>query len=125
MQKKIYYHDTDAGGVVYYANYLKFLEEARTEFFAQRNISIKEFIEKGILFVVSRQEIDYKFPAFYADTLSIDTRVSKVGAATIEFDYKIKNQRDRIVVEARTILACVGNNFKPKAIPDELRKWIS
>jgi len=85
MKKNIFYHDTDCGSVVYYANYLKYFEEARTEFFAQKGLSIKDLSERGVLFVVARQEIDYKFPAFYADTLEIKTRISEVGAAKIVF----------------------------------------
>jgi acyl-CoA thioester hydrolase len=60
MKFKIYYHHTDCGGVVYYANYLEFLEEARTEFFVARGILIPELIRQGRFFVVARQEIDYK-----------------------------------------------------------------
>ena len=60
MKIKIYYHHTDCGGVVYYAKYLEFLEEARTEFFDHRGILVKELIKQGVLFVDARQEIDYK-----------------------------------------------------------------
>ena len=125
MQLKIYYHDTDSGGVVYYANYLKFLEEARTEFFADRKISVKDLTEAGTLFVVARQEIDYKLPAFYGDLLQIDTRLSNMSGVRLEFEYDIKNQHNKIVSQAKTILVCVDKNFKPKAIPEEIRKKIA
>ncbi len=125
MQVKIYYHHTDCGGVVYYANYLKCLEEARTEFLAERGISVKELVQKGTLFVVARQEIDYKFPAFYGDILDIETRISEVGRVHAGFDYEIRNQNNQIVSKAKTILVFVDKNLKPKIIPEEIRKLIS
>jgi len=121
MTVRIYYHHTDCGGVVYYANYLKFLEEARTEYFEQRGIMVKDLSQKGILFVVARQEIDYKFPAVYGDTLTIDAKIANVGAAKIEFINEIKNQDNKIIALAKTIMVCVGKDLKPKQIPDEIR----
>jgi len=125
MKIKIYYHHTDCGQVVYYAKYLEFLEEARTEFFEDKGISIKELIRQGILFVVARQEIDYKAPAFYADTLSIDTRVTGVGRVKLDFAYEIKNQNNQIVSIARTVMVCVNDSFKPQVIPEEIRNKIA
>jgi acyl-CoA thioester hydrolase len=122
MKIKIYYHHTDCGGVVYYAKYLEFLEEARTEFFNEKGISIKKLTQQGILFVVARQEIDYKAPAFYGDVLSIDTRVINTSRVKLEFAYEIKNQDNQIISTAKTVLVCVDGNFKPQAIPQELRK---
>ena len=124
MKKKIYYHDTDCGGVVYYANYLKFLEEARTEFFAAKGLSIKELADSGTFFVVARQEIDYKFPARYGNILEIDTWISLNSSVRLEFDAQIKNEIGQLIVKAKTILVCVGKDFKPKAIPDEIKKVV-
>lgn len=121
MKQRIYYHHTDCGGVVYYANYLKFLEEARTEFLAQRGVSVKELVDTGTLFVVARQEIDYKLPAFYGDILGIDTRITNTSGVKIEFAYDIKNQNQQIVSCAKTILVCVDKNLKPKSIPEDIR----
>jgi len=121
MKIKIYYHHTDCGQVVYYAKYLEFLEDARTEFFEDKGVSIKELVRQGILFVVARQEIDYKAPAFYADVLSIDTRVTEVGRAKIDFAYEIRNQNNQVISTARTVMVCVNGNFRPQAIPEEIR----
>lgn len=121
MKKLIYYHHTDCGGVVYYANYLKFLEEARTEYFALKNASIKQLADSGTMFVVARQEIDYKFPAKYADELDIQTQVGVITGVRIEFLHKIYNQDKQIIVKAKTILVCVDKNLKPQAIPEDLR----
>lgn len=121
MKIKIYYHHTDCGGVVYYANYLNFLEEARTEFFSQRGFSIKELSDNGTMFVVSRQEVDYKSPAVYGDELEIITTVEELTPVRIIFQNEIRNQKGALVTKARTVLVCVDKNLKPKAIPGEIR----
>lgn len=121
---KIYYHHTDCGGVVYYANYLHFLEDARTEFLAQRGINIKELIQKGAFFVVSHQEVDYKAPAEYGDTLEITTQVKEVTGVRINLEHKVKKDDLTLVAEARTTLAFVGRDFRPKPIPQEMREKI-
>lgn len=125
MQVKIYYHDTDCGGVVYYANYLKYLEEARTEFLAERGISVRDLAAGGTLFVVSRQEIDYKYPAVYGDTLTIDTHIGETSAVRIYYEHEIKNQRNQLIAKARTLLVCVDKDLKPKVIPEEIKEKIA
>ncbi|MDD5116626.1 MAG: thioesterase family protein [Candidatus Omnitrophica bacterium] len=122
MKTHIYYHHTDCGGVVYYANYLDFIEEARTEFFASKGFSIKLLADSGVMFVVSRQEVDYKFPAVYGDDLDIQTRIGELGGVRIEFLHEIHNQKGQLIVKARTILVCVDRHLKPQAIPEELRQ---
>lgn len=122
MQKRIYYHDTDCGGVVYYANYLKFFEEARTEYFTQKNASIKQLADSGVMFVVARQEVDYKLPGKYGDDLEILTQIGAVTGVRIEFLHEIYNQNKQIIVKAKTVLVCVDKNLRPQAIPEELRK---
>jgi len=125
MQRKIYYHHTDAGRVVYYAKYLEFLEEARTEFFTEKGLLVEMLAKQGILFVVARQEIDYKLPAFYGDTLHITTWINQARRVKIEFAYEIKNQNQQIISTAKTVLACVDCDFKPQAIPEEIHKKLT
>lgn len=120
MKKRIYYHDTDCGGVVYYANYLKFLEEARTVYFEDRGISIKSLIEKGIHFIVARQEIDYKYPARYGDTLDIETKITEVGKSKVVFWYSIKNQDGKEIINAVSKMATVGKDMKPVGMPEDV-----
>jgi len=124
MKQHIYYHHTDCGGVVYYANYLNFLEEARTEYFAGKNASIKQLADSGFMFVVARQEVDYKFPAAYGDELDIQTVIGEITGVRIEFLHEVYNQNKRLIIKARTILVCVDKSLKPQAIPEELRKKI-
>ncbi|HTY45544.1 MAG TPA: YbgC/FadM family acyl-CoA thioesterase [Patescibacteria group bacterium] len=118
MKVKIYYHHTDAGGVVYYANYLKFAEEARTEFFAERGISIKELADAGTLFVVTRQETEHLAPAFYGDLLQVETQVSRLTSVRIEFTHTITNHKTELICRAKACTACVDAQLKPKAIPE-------
>lgn len=124
MKVRIYYHHTDCGGVVYYANYLNFLEEARTEYLEQRGASINELQKRGVFFVVARQEIDYKMPAVYGDILEIKTWVNNMSAVKMEFEYEIKNQKGQTTTKAKTILVCVDNTFRPSPIPEDLRRGL-
>lgn len=124
MKKRIYYYDTDCGGVVYYGNYLKFLEEARTEYLEERGVSVKELMDQGILFVVHRQEIDYKYPSFYGNILDIRTWIKEISSVRIEFEYEIKNQDGRLVSKAKTAMVCVGPDLQPKTIPEEIKTRI-
>lgn len=121
MKKRIYYYDTDCGGVVYYGNYLRFLEEARTEYFEAKGVFVKELHERDIGFVVARQEIDYKCPAYYDDTLEVITRINKVSRASIEFEYDIKNQSGQLISKAKTVLVFVDKSLKPKSIPEDVK----
>ena len=124
IKKRIYYHDTDCGGVVYYANYLKYFEEARTELFRDKGIDLKELASERLLFAVKRVEVDYKGPARYGDELIISTDVSKVKNASLEFLQSIKRD-DSLLVLAKTILVCIDGQFKPCMIPDEINKRLS
>ena len=120
IEKKIYYHDTDSGGVVYYANYLKYFEEGRSEYCLSKGIKLKELVDMGTCFVVGHVEIDYKAPAGYQDTIRVYTKVEKLGNASIVFWQEVK--RDNLVlVEARTTLVCVGGDLKPKPIPADIK----
>ena len=121
LRKKIHYHDTDCGGVVYYANYLKYFEEARTEFLLEKSIDIRELSKKGILFAVKGVVIDYKAPASYGDNIIILSELSNIKNASMEFSQQVKVQ-DKLLVLAKTRLVCIDNNFRPKVIPADTLK---
>jgi len=124
MKVRIYYHDTDCGGVVYYANYLKYMEQARTEFFENSGIIMKDLAKSGTLFVVARQEVDYKSPGFYGDILEVDTKIGKVSTVKMEFMHEIKNQLGALICLGKTVMVCVDCNIRPKAIPEDLKAVI-
>jgi acyl-CoA thioester hydrolase len=123
IEKKIYYHDTDCGGVVYYANYLKYLEEARTEYLLTKGIELPKLAEKNVWFVVARVEIDYKTPAHYQEKLKVSARVEEIKLSTLRFFQEIRKE-GVTVVKATTTLICVGNDFKPIRVPEEIRKAV-
>ncbi len=116
LKKRIYYHDTDCGGVVYYANYLKHLEEARTEFFLSKKINLKDLAEKKIFFVVRKAEIFYKAPLYYADVVKIFTQIDKLTSTSINFYQWIEKEK-KINLEAKIQLVCINEKFKPQLIP--------
>lgn len=119
ITKKVYYHDTDSGGVVYYANYLKYFEEARTEFLLDKEIAVDKLAASGSLFVVASVNISYKAPANYADQLIITTEITKKKNVSIEFYQEVK-RAEQLLVSATTKLVCVGEDFNPKALPSEV-----
>ncbi len=118
-QKRIYYHDTDAGGVVYYANYLKYLEEARTEYMRAKGIDLKELTKQGIWFVVKGVDIQYRSPGRYADILDISSKITKTKNVSLEFTQEVK-RKDETLVCAKTTLVCVTDQFRPTPIPQEI-----
>ena len=125
MEKRIYYHDTDAGGVVYYANYLKYLEEARTEFLVHKGLDLQLFCTKKFLYAVRKCSITYRSPARYGDTLICDARLNKITAAQLIFDQFIHDkQTKRLVVEAQVTLACLNKDFKAIPIPEDLKNQL-
>jgi len=119
MKARIHYHHTDCGGVVYYGRYLEFLEEARVEALDAAGVSVLSLRERGVQFVVYRQEIDYKHPAFYGDVLDVRCWVSAFSGVKVEFGYEIKNQNGRLVSKAKTVLVCVNPHLEPQAPPEE------
>jgi acyl-CoA thioester hydrolase len=124
-QAKVYYHHTDCGGVVYYASYLEFLEEARTAYLAGLGVNIPELVVQGRFFVVSRQEVDYKRPARYGDILSIETAVADITGVRIELRHRVTDQNKEEIITARTVLAHLSSDFRPVPIPAELREKMS
>lgn len=123
MDVRIYYEDTDCGGVVYYANYLRYFERSRTEYLENRGIYIKECIPKGFFFVVAHQDIDYKAPAFYADILHIETKVFKISSASVIFEYVVRNRKtQQLIATASTVLVCVDRDIQPVKIPHEIKE---
>ena len=123
MEIKIYYQETDCGGVVYYANYLTYFERARTEWLAEKGVSVKNLAEQGILFVVAHAEIDYKSPAKYGETIIIQTQFNSASGVRLELSYKIEEKdTKRLIVTGKTTLACVNSNMKPQRISDDVVK---
>ena len=121
MEVKIYYEDTDCGNVVYYANYLKYFERARTEYLEERGISLKKMREAKTFFMVASARIDYRSPAHYGETLVIDTWVSRLSRASFTFQYKVFEKiTQRLIAEGDTAIVTVDSNQKLKRLTPEL-----
>lgn len=117
VEIKIYYEDTDCGGVVYYANYLKYFERARTHYLEERGLSVARLMEEGTVFVVVHAEVDYRSPAHYGDWLVIETVISDRTAASFTFSHVIRERESRrVVVEGSARLAATDGNGKVKRL---------
>lgn len=113
----VYYEDTDCGGVVYYANYLKYFERARTHYLEERGLSVAGLMKEGTVFVVVHAELDYRSPARYGDTLLVDTVVSDLSAASMTFAHVVKEKASgRVIVEGSARLAATDGNGKVKRL---------
>lgn len=123
MDKRIYYHDTDAGGIVYYGQYLCYLEEARTEFLETKGLSVKQFKDRGLFYAVRECHIVYKSPARYDDIITCDAKLTKISAAQLVFDQTIVDKKDgRLIVKAEVSLVCLSHDFKPTVIPEDFKE---
>lgn len=118
---RIYYEDTDCGGVVYYANYLKYFERARTHYLESRGISVTEQLQQGTQFVVVHAELDCRAPARYGETLTIDTRLAEVTRASLTFAHVVRERTSqRVVVEGAAKLAATDLAGKVKRTDQSL-----
>ena len=121
---RIYYEDTDAGGVVYYANYLKFLERARSEAIYSLGLSNKELLDKeGIIIIVKSCNIEYKKPAKFEDEIQIISKIKEVKNSSFKMQQIIKKNMI-IISEAEILLVTVNKEGKPVRIPHLLKKLI-
>lgn len=121
IEKRIYYHDTDCGGVVYYANYFKYFEEARTEHLRSVGIDTAEYAGRGSLFAVVHMEVDYKCPARYGDVVKVSSAIESIGNASIHFLQEV-NRGDTLLVKAMIVLASIDNNMKARRVPEDLKE---
>lgn len=115
---RVYWEDTDAGGVVYYANYLKFLERARSEWLRALAIHQAELAaEADVLFVVRRVEADYLRPARFDDALRVQCRITEMGRASLTMAQQVL-RGDEVLLSAQVKLACVSASaMRPAKIP--------
>ncbi len=118
---RIYYEDTDAAGVVYYANYLKFAERARTDALRECGIHQKQLLdEQGLGFVVSRAAIDFKQGARLDDVIDVRIPSATIGKVKIEMTQEIWRD-DSLLASIDVVIAMVNSDFKPARIPDKIR----
>ncbi|MEX1031881.1 MAG: YbgC/FadM family acyl-CoA thioesterase [Cellvibrionaceae bacterium] len=118
---KVYIEDTDAGGIVYHANYLKYMERSRTEFITRLGYDKPATLENSLLLVVHSMKIDFVQAAVLGEELNVFTRVSKVARSYVEFEQVVK-RADVPLCRADVKVACVGKReMRPTAMPQGLR----
>lgn len=114
---RVYYEDTDAGGVVYHARYLHFFERARTEFLRQAGFSQQELFQQNLAFVVKRMEIDYKVPARLDDLLVVETTIVELKGAKMVFQQRLFKETLCLSEATVTVASVDLAKMKPVAIP--------
>ncbi|BAS68066.1 tol-pal system-associated acyl-CoA thioesterase [Bathymodiolus septemdierum thioautotrophic gill symbiont] len=117
---RVYYEDTDSGGVVYYANYLKFIERSRSEYLRDLGFEQDDLtVNHNTIFAVRSLNAQYRAPAKFNDLLTVQTNIEKVGHASLTFLQKIMHSSKKTVLfKAQITIACLhADNFKPCGIP--------
>jgi acyl-CoA thioester hydrolase len=118
---RVYYEDTDAGGIVFYANYLKFFERARTEWLRAAGIGQHELLERqGAAFVVKSASLDYHAPARLDDEIKITTNIDKLGRASVQFVQKAW-RGEQLLTTANVKVGCIDTaTMRPRPLPDDV-----
>ena len=118
---RVYYEDTDAAGMVYHANYLKFAERGRSEMLRSFGFPHRKLgAEDGVGFAVRRCSIEYLAPARLEDALVVDTTLSAIGAATLQLRQRIRRGGE-LLADLDVLVACIGNDGRPRRLPGALR----
>lgn len=122
---RIYYEDTDAGGIVYYANYLKFIERGRSEWVRGCGVDqLKLRAERGMIIVVRKVEADYLRSAVFDDLVTVTTDLLELGGARLELMQKVL-RGDEVLFTAKVTLVCVGPDGRAARLPDDIREALS
>jgi acyl-CoA thioester hydrolase len=117
---RIYWEDTDAGGIVYYANYLKYMERARTEWLRHLGVEQEPLrVEQGLMFVVVHADVHFKKPARYGDTLQVGCTLKERGRASLTFQQAVvRDGTQEVLVEGEVRVACLDAvKLKPRGLP--------
>ena len=116
---RVYYEDTDLAGIVYYANYLKFIERARSEWLRELGVDQLRLKAGGLVFAVRHLEADYLSPARFDNLLAVETGLNTLGSARIVMDQRVL-RGDRLLFAARVTVVCVAENGRPARIPADV-----
>ena len=120
---RVYYEDTDLAGIVYYANYLKFIERARSEMLKKANVNQMDLIKSGYFFVVTSLKADYLKPAYFEDSLKVITEVAKIKGASIILQQTIFRS-EKVLFEASIRLALIDKSGKAARLPANIRQLL-
>ena len=120
---RVYYEDTDLAGIVYYANYLKFIERARSEMLKKANVNQMDLIKRGYFFVVTSLKADYLKPAYFEDSLKVITEITKIKGASIILQQTIFRS-EKVLFEASIRLALIDKSGKAARLPANIRQLL-
>ena len=124
LEHRIIYGDTDAGGVVYNANYLRYFEMGRTELMRSCFIPYSEIEERGVIIPVTESYLRYKAPAFYDDLITIETSLVEIKKFSCRFNYRIVKERGEerplLLIKGFTVHACINRQGKLTPFPEDL-----
>jgi acyl-CoA thioester hydrolase len=122
MRIRVYYEDTDCGGVVYYANYLKYMERGRTEYLRERCVNLADYHSQGLFFAVIEVSVKYRRPARYNDLLLVETSITDAASIMLEFKTDIRGEQGELLVAGVARLACMNDRGKASRIPAAMRE---
>jgi len=118
---RVYYEDTDAGGVVYHASYIAFYERARTEMLRKQGFSQQVLLAEHVAFVVRKMTVEYLAPARLDDLLEIQSEVKSMRGASMVFSQRILNAENQVLNQAEVLIVCVDLSLmKPRALPKSI-----
>ncbi len=117
---RVYYEDTDMAGIVYYANYLRYIERARSDWVRDLGIDQLEMKADGVVFAVRRVEADYIAPAVFDDVLEVRTEMTQLTPARMVM-WQCIYKEEQLLFEAKVTIVCIGTGGKPSRLPAKLR----
>lgn len=121
---RVYYEDTDLAGIVYYANYLKFIERGRSEWLRELGVDQTAMKQAGIVFAARRVSADYLAPARFDDQLTVTTRLAQITPARIILDQDVL-RRDQPLFRSQVTIVCIGPGGRATRIPEAVRQVIA
>ncbi len=120
MKIRVYYEDTDCGNVVYYANYLRYMERGRTEFMRESEVSFAHLQRQGLMLVVASSAVTYHAPARYDDLLDVATAIKEFSPVSVTFGTVITSGDGRLLTTGDVKIVCVNTDGKIRRLPEEV-----
>lgn len=122
MNLRIYYQDTDAGGIVYHSNYLNYAERARSEFLRDIGLPVQDLLDRDVAFVIKKAELNYKAPARLEDLLTVHTKIGDIGGASMIMNQTIKRGDTELVDIVLQVVFVNPKTMAPIRIPSDLKE---
>lgn len=121
LPMRVYWEDTDAGGIVYHASYIRWMERGRTEYLRALGLDQRMMQAAGMRFIVKSMKIEFRRPALFDDSLLIRTQCTKIGGASLRLDQRVMRGAEG-VADAEVLCVAIDDDDKPMRLPDELRR---